>query len=106
MRYVLLCPDDLLEHLAAGTTFPGDAPVYLVSRPALRGRLARAGASVMAGDPTDSDAYRRAAKHHRRAAVAATPPCRLARPVAAAPEGLSDGPLLAETDDLLADHVC
>ena len=77
MRYVLLCPDDLLEHLAAGTTFPGDAPVYLVSRPALRGRLTRAGASVVAGDPTDPDAYRKAAKHHRGAVVAATPKSRL-----------------------------
>ena len=99
MRYVLLCPDDILEHLAAGTTFPGDAPVYLVSRPALRGRLARAGASVVAGDPTDPDAYRRAAKHHRGAVIAATPPSRLARAVAAAREAFPDGPLLAVTDD-------
>ena len=77
MRYVLLCPDYLLEHLAAGTTFPGDAPVYLVSRRTLRGRLARAGASVAAGDPADSDAYRKAAKHHRGAVIAATHPSRL-----------------------------
>src|SRR6185436_2159568 len=81
MRYVLLCPDDPLEHLAAGTTFPGDAPVYLVSRPRLRARLARSGASVVAGDPTDPDAYRKAAKHHRGAVIAAAPPSRLARAV-------------------------
>ena len=99
MRYVLLCPDDLLEHLAAGTTFPGDAPVYLVSRPALRGRLTRAGASVVAGDPTDPDAYRKAAKHHRGAVIAATPKSRLARAVAAAREAFPDGPVLAVTDD-------
>src|SRR4029453_15595063 len=99
MRYVLLCPDYLLEHLAAGTTFPGDAPVYLVSRRTLRARLARAGASVTAGDPADSDAYRKAAKHHRGAVIAATHPSRLGRAVAAAREAFPDGPVLVVTDD-------
>ena len=47
MRPVLICPDDLLEHMVAAAAFPGERPLYLVPRASLRARLA---ASPL-GDP-------------------------------------------------------
>ena len=32
MRAVLICPDDLLEHVVTAAAFPGERPLYLVSR--------------------------------------------------------------------------
>src|SRR5258705_157179 len=36
MRPVLICPDDLLEHVVTAAAFPGERPLYLVSRASLR----------------------------------------------------------------------
>ena len=36
MRPVLICPDDLLEHMVAAAAFPGERPLYLVPRAGLR----------------------------------------------------------------------
>jgi nanoRNase/pAp phosphatase (c-di-AMP/oligoRNAs hydrolase) len=99
MRYVLFCPDGLLEDVAGTTTLPGDAPVYLVARSGLRGRLTRAGRPVLVGDVTDPEIYGRACKGHRGPIVVATPRTRLARAVAAARQALPEAPLLAVTDD-------
>ena len=65
MRYVLFCPDGLLEDVAGTTTLPGDPPVYLVARPTLRARLTRAGGPVLVGDIASPEAYTRASKGHR-----------------------------------------
>jgi nanoRNase/pAp phosphatase (c-di-AMP/oligoRNAs hydrolase) len=99
MRYVLFCPDGLLEDVAGTTTLPGDPPVYLVARPTLRARLTRAGGPVLVGDIASPEAYTRASKGHRGPIVVGTPRTRLARAVAAAREALPDVPLLAVTDD-------
>ena len=48
MRPVLICPDDLLEHVVTAAAFPGERPLYLVSRASLRARLARRGDRAMA----------------------------------------------------------
>ena len=42
MRPVLICPDDLLEHVVTAAAFPGERPLYLVSRASLRARLGAA----------------------------------------------------------------
>jgi nanoRNase/pAp phosphatase (c-di-AMP/oligoRNAs hydrolase) len=102
MRYVLFCPDGLLEDVAGTTTLPGDPPVYLVARPTLRARLTRAGGPVLVGDIASPEAYTRASKGHRGPIVVGTPRTRLARAVAAAREALPDVPLLAVTDDARA----
>src|SRR4030095_12778551 len=99
MRYVLFCPDGLLEDVAGPTTLPGDAPVYVVARSGLRGRLTRAGRPVVVGDVTDPEIYGRACQGDRGPIVVATPRPRLARAVAAAREALPEAPLLAVTDD-------
>jgi len=99
MRYVLFCPDGLLEDVAGATTLPGDAPVYVVTRPALRARLARTGRPVIVGDVTDPDVYAKAGKTHRGPIVVGMPRTRLGRAVAAAREALPALPLLAVTDD-------
>jgi nanoRNase/pAp phosphatase (c-di-AMP/oligoRNAs hydrolase) len=99
MRYVLFCPEGLLEDVAGTTTLPGDAPVYVAARPRVRARLTRAGRPVLVGDITDSDIYRRAGKGHRGPIVVATPGARLALAVAAAREALPETPLLVVTDD-------
>ena len=99
MRYVLFCPEGLLEDMAGTTTLPGDPPVYLVARPALRARLGRAGRPVVVGDLATPEAYARASKGHRGPIVVASPRTRLARAVAAAREALPEVPLLAVTDD-------
>jgi len=99
MRYVLICPVDLLEHLVGGLALPGDAPVYLVERPSLRARLARRGAQALAGDLGDPDFYREAWRGARGPAVVAAPPRRLTRIVGALAASLPDVPVLAVTDD-------
>jgi voltage-gated potassium channel Kch len=99
MRYVLFCPDGLLEDVAGATALPGDAPVYVVTRPALRARLARTGRPVIVGDVTDPDVYAKAGKTHRGPIVVGMPRTRLGRAVAAAREALPALPLLAVTDD-------
>ena len=53
MRPVLVCPDDLLEHMVAAAAFPGERPLYLVSRASLRTRLGRHGDRAVAGRVTD-----------------------------------------------------
>jgi nanoRNase/pAp phosphatase (c-di-AMP/oligoRNAs hydrolase) len=102
MRYVLFCPDGLLEDVAGATTLPGDAPVYVVARPALRARLGRTGRPVIVGDVTDADVYAKAGKTHRGPIVVGMPRTRLGRAVAAAREAFPDVPLLAVTDDARA----
>lgn len=60
MRHILICPDDFLHHLFRGTTFPGEAPLYLVADPGLRARIARSGDQALSGDLEDPAIYRRA----------------------------------------------
>ena len=59
MRPVLICPDDLVEHLVGSATFPGERPVYLIEKPSVRARIARRGDRTLTGDPEDVGVYRR-----------------------------------------------
>ena len=60
MRPVLVLPEDLVLHFEGHIALGGEPPLYLVSRPALRARLARRKARAITGDPEDPEAYRRA----------------------------------------------
>lgn len=98
MRYVLLCPDHLLEPLAGHATLPGDSAVYLVARRALRARLARRGTTAMVGDLDDAGFLRRAFRGTRGPAVVGAPRGRFPRILSALREALGDVPVLAVTD--------
>ena len=99
MRYALICPIDLLEHLVEGLSLPGEAPVFLVERPAARARLARMGVHAVAGDLDDPAFYAQALRGARGPAVVGAPPRRLARLAATVAAALPDLPLLAVTAD-------
>jgi len=99
MRPVLICPDDLLEHLLGSTAFPGERPVYLVEKAALRARLARRGDRALAGDPGDPAVYRQALKAGRGPVVVAARPAQFARIVAAVNEAAPDTAVLVVRDD-------
>src|SRR5258706_14942698 len=83
MRPVLICPDDLLEHVVTAAAFPGERPLYLVSRASLRARLTRRGDRAMAGKVTDATFLRDSLKGGRGPVVVAAPYGQLARVTAA-----------------------
>ncbi len=62
MRRVVVCPTDFLFQLIQGQCSPkdGEAPVYIVADPAVRGRLARREVHTLAGPLDDPAVYRRA----------------------------------------------
>jgi len=99
MRPVLICPDYLVEHLLGSAAFPGERPVYLIERAALRARLSRRGDRVLAGDPRDPASYGRALGSGRGAVIVAARPAQFARIVAAAAEGVPGAPVLVVRDD-------
>jgi len=99
MRPVLICPDDLLEHVVTAAAFPGERPLYLVSRASLRARLTRRGDRAMAGKVTDATFLRHAFKGGRGPVVVAAPAGQLARVTAAVKDAAPDAPLLVLRDD-------
>ena len=99
MRPVLICPDDLLEHVVTAAAFPGERPLYLVSRASLRARLTRRGDRAMAGKVTDATFLRDALKGGRGPVVVAAPAGQLARVTAAVKDAAPDAPLLVLRDD-------
>ncbi len=99
MRYVLLCPEPLLEHLVGHTTLPGDSAVYLVARRSLRARLARGGAAAVAGAVSDAGFLRGALKGTRGPTVIGVPPSRFPQVLGALRDAAPDIPLLAVTDE-------
>ena len=94
MRPVLICPDDLLELVVTAAAFPGERPLYLVSRASLRARLTRRGDRAMAGKVTDATFLRDALKGGRGPVVVAAPAGQLARVTAAVKDAAPDAPLL------------
>ncbi|MBI1725750.1 MAG: DHH family phosphoesterase [Candidatus Rokubacteria bacterium] len=103
MRPVLVLPEDLVLHLEGHIALGGEPPLYLVSRPALRTRLARRKARAITGDPEDPEAYRRALARGRGPLVVAAPAGRTARVAAAVRAVLPDATVLVVGDDRL--HV-
>ena len=103
MRPVLVLPEDLVLHLEGHIALGGEPPLYLVSRPALRTRLARRKARATTGDPEDPEAYRRALGRGRGPLVVAAPANRTARVAAAVRAALPDAAVLVVGDEGL--HV-
>ena len=103
MRPVLVLPEDLVLHFEGHIALGGEPPLYLVSRPALRARLARRKARATTGDPEDPEAYRRALGRGRGPLVVAAPADRTARVAAAVRAALPDAAVLVVGDDRL--HV-
>jgi nanoRNase/pAp phosphatase (c-di-AMP/oligoRNAs hydrolase) len=99
MRPVLICPDDLLEHVVTAAAFPGERPLYLVSRATLRARLARRGDRAIAGKVMDATFLHEALKGGRGPVVVAAPGGQLARVIAAVKEAVPDAPLLVLRDE-------
>jgi nanoRNase/pAp phosphatase (c-di-AMP/oligoRNAs hydrolase) len=99
MRPILICPDDLLEHMVAAAAFPGERPLYLVSRASLRARLGRHGNRAVAGKVTDVAFLRKALRGGRGPVVVAAPSGRLGRVAAAVRDALPDAPILVLRDD-------
>ena len=99
MRYALICPEDLLEHLAGSVPQFGEAATYLVDRPALRARLARRGAQAMTGEIEQADFYRQALRGLRGPVVIVAASRQLPRVASALGAALPDLLLLAITDD-------
>jgi nanoRNase/pAp phosphatase (c-di-AMP/oligoRNAs hydrolase) len=97
MRYVLVCPDDLLRTLLPPT--PGFAPVYVVATPAARARVARAGGEAHAGDLATPAVYRRAFRSGHEPVVVAVKPPRRARVVAAIRAAAPAAPIVVLGDD-------
>ncbi len=103
MRPVLVLPEDLVLHFEGHIALGGEPPLYLVSRPALRARLARRHARAVAGDPEDPEAFRRALGRGRGPLVVAAPPGRAPRVAAAVRAALPDAAVLVVGDERL--HV-
>src|SRR4029453_341242 len=99
MRPVLICPDDLLEHMVAAAAFPGERPLYLVPRASLRARLGRHGDRALAGKVTDPEFLHDALKGGRGPVVVAAPAGQLGRVAAAVKDAAPDSPLLVLRDD-------
>src|SRR4029450_11447757 len=99
MRPVLICPDDLLEHMVAAAAFPGERPLYLVPRASLRARLGRHGGRALAGKGTEPGVRRDALRGARGPVVVAAPAGQLGRVAAAVKDAAPDSPLLVLRDD-------
>ena len=99
MRPVLICPDDLLEHVVTAAAFPGERPLYLVSRAALRARLLRRGDRAVAGPVTHAEFLRAQLRGGRGPVVVAAPEGKLARVTTAIKEAAPEAPLLVLRDD-------
>lgn len=99
MRYVLICPDDLLHTLLGSATFPGEPALYLVERAPARQRIARRGSQVLAGNLEDPDFYRRALQGGNGPALIAAPPRRLPRILGALRAAAPEAGVVALRDD-------
>jgi nanoRNase/pAp phosphatase (c-di-AMP/oligoRNAs hydrolase) len=99
MRPLLVCSDALLPLLLGGSPTPGERPVYLVDRPALRTRICRRGERAVLGDVEDPAFLRRRLKDGRASTVIVARPSALRRVAAAAAEASPGAPLVVLGDD-------
>jgi len=99
MRPVLICPDDLLGHLPGGVAFPGERPLYLVERTALRAQLRHRGDRALTGALEDPEFYRQALKHGRGPVIVGAQPARFPRVAAAVTQAAPDAPVLVVRGD-------
>src|SRR5581483_3876691 len=93
MTSVFVAADDLLWRLA-GPGAPADGRVFVVESGAVRARLARRGARVVAGDLEDEAVYRRALRSPHVPVVVAVPVTRRRRVLAALRRAAPEAPVL------------
>ena len=98
MRHVVICPDDFLHHLLRGTTFPGEAPLYVVADPGVRARIARMGDQAVSGDLENPALYRRAFQTGHEPVLLNAPAERATKIVAAVREVAPQSPVLVLRD--------
>jgi len=102
MRFLLICPEDLLPHLAASLAGPGvDEPAFLVAKTSAAARLRRIG-RVITGDPETPAAIAAAARGRRGGLLIGAPPGRLVRVAGAARTAVPDVPVLVIGDEAAA----
>lgn len=83
----------------AAAAFPGERPLYLVSRASLRTRLGRHGDRAVAGKVIDPAFIQDALRGGRGPVVVAAPTGQLGRVAAAVKDAVPDSPLLVLRDD-------
>ena len=102
MRFLLICPEDLLPHLAASLAGPGaEEPTFLVARASAAARLRRIG-RVIVGDPEAPAAVAAAARARRGNLLVGVASGRLGRAATAARTALPDVPVLVVGDEAAA----
>jgi nanoRNase/pAp phosphatase (c-di-AMP/oligoRNAs hydrolase) len=69
MRYLLICSEDLLEHLAGSLASPDESALIIVGTAAARARLLRHDLHARVADPTEPATYRRLLARWRGALV-------------------------------------
>jgi nanoRNase/pAp phosphatase (c-di-AMP/oligoRNAs hydrolase) len=99
MRYVLICPEDLVEHLAGSLASPDDSAVVIAPTAAARARLSRHDVHAQVGDPTEPATFRRALPRWRGPLVVAVPLERAPAVLAAVRAVAHDVPALVLGDD-------
>lgn len=82
-RYVFVCPDEFLWEIVSPAALAGDAPLFVVEKPAVRSRIARQGGQALAGKLDQEGVYRRAFRSGHEQVVVAVDPGRRQRVVAA-----------------------
>ena len=99
MRPLLVCSDALLPLLLGGFPAPGERPVYLVNRAALRTRICRRGERAIVGDLDDPAFLRKHLKIGRGPLIAVTRAAAVRRVGAALAAASPDSPLVVLGDD-------
>src|SRR5882724_8113797 len=83
MRCILVCPDDFLWRLVAGSGEPRLDPLYLVESARARTRIAQRGGDALTGDLERDGLYRRAFRTGHEPVLLAVERARQVRIVAA-----------------------
>lgn len=94
MRYALVCPDEYLWTLLAGTRGPGRPPLGLVGSRQARAAIVAGGGSAVAGDLEDPAFYRHALRGMDGPVFVAVPPGRRPRVLAAVRAGVPAAPVV------------
>ena len=99
MRAVLICPEDLIDHLLGSSTFPGDRVTYLVEKAALKSRLSRRGDRATTGNLDAPALYRDLLKSGKGPVIVAAAPSRFGKIAAAVTGASPETPVLVIRDD-------
>jgi nanoRNase/pAp phosphatase (c-di-AMP/oligoRNAs hydrolase) len=102
IRYVLICPEALLEACAESLASPEEAPLLLVTSTAARARMTRHDLAARVGDVGEPATYRRLLKHWHGPLIVAASAERTAQVLAAVRAVAAEAPVLLLGEDLTA----